>query len=444
MLKLACLGLLVSLSATPLWCQVEPSATGGEGATNDDSMMTMPAAVSGGFYPAEVGSQARSNFLSGGAIFSAGYENNVLTSTTSKPVGAESYTIWPTLKLEMDTARTTGDLSYSTGFTFYEPTSELNRVTQGAVADFRYRWTPRTTVSVQDQFQQNSTVFSQPYVLSGATLSGSSAGTASILILPYVGQINNSTEAEIGYQFSRSSMIGGSGSFSVFNYSNLTQETGLYDSHTAGGSVFYSRRLGRSQYMGVTYGFSQTETSPLATTTQSHVGSIFYTVSFPNKLALSLKGGPEYSTTTSTGNAPSHTWGPNGVASISWQKSRANTVVSYARAISTGWGLIGVYTTDTASALLQWEFTPRLSGGLSGNYANIKDETPQIASSISTGHTLFGRASLIYELSEHLNVAVDYNQLHQNYFQLAAAAKSPDDNRVSISLDYRFRRPLGK
>jgi hypothetical protein len=446
MLRRVCFSLAVSLIATPLlWCQVEPSATGGPGGGDDDSYMSMPAAVSGGFYPTETGSQGRSNYVSGGVIVSAGYDDNVLTGDSSSPVGAESYTIWPTIRVETKTGRTNADLNYNTGFTFYDPTSELNRVTQSAVGDFSYRWTPRTTVSFQDEFQQNSTVFSQPYTLSGSGVTGSSAGpAASIVIVPYIGQINNATQAEIGYQFSRDSMLGLSGTYSLFNFSNLTNEVGLYDSNTAGGTAFYSRRIGRSQFIGGTYSYSQTETSPVPTTTQSQMGTLFYSVVFNNHFSLSLKGGPEYSTTTSPGAAPSHTWGPNGVAGIGWQKNRANLAMAYSRAISTGWGLLGVYTADTASALFQWQFTQRLVGTLSGNYANIKDETPQLLSSIATGHTIFGRGSISYTVSEHLTAAVDYNQLHENYNGVGAITNHPDDSRVAVSLNYMFRRPLGK
>src|ERR1700742_3479094 len=49
--------LVLLVAAAPLWGQVEPSAEGGSGQTSDDSYMSMPATVSGGFYPTEVGSE---------------------------------------------------------------------------------------------------------------------------------------------------------------------------------------------------------------------------------------------------------------------------------------------------------------------------------------------------------------------------------------------------
>jgi hypothetical protein len=439
------LNILVLLaSSLPLLGQVDPSATGGSGETSDDSYMTMPVAVSGGFYPTGVASQTRANFLTGGVIATAAYDDNVLSNGAAHPVGAEIYTIWPTLNMLIGTSRTQGMLSYSPGFTFYDPTSDLNSVTQSAVANFHYRVTPRTTLGFQDSFQQNSTVFSQPYTLSGATVSGTSGAGTPIVILPYAGQINNSVSTEIGYQVSRSAMIGASGSYSFFNFTNTGPEFNLYDSTNAGGSAFYARRLGRSQYLGVAYGYNQSETTPVPTTTRSQTGSVFYALALPNRLTISLKGGPEYATTDSPGNPTSQVWAPSGVASIGWQTPRTNFALSYSRAVTTGWGLLGVYTTDAASASAQWQMTRRLTGGVNASYANVQIANKQVISSLATGHNIFGQASMQYQLSEHVTAVAQYNRLHETYSTISEVAADPDADRAAVSINYSFRRPLGK
>lgn len=438
------LSIAVLCSSVSLWSQVEPSATGGSGTTSDDdSMMTLPPPVSGGFFPSSVGSQARSNTLSGGVIVTASYDDNVLTGDTAQPISAETYTVFGNLRLQMSTPRTRGTLAYSPGFRFYNPTTELNGVNQNAVVDFRYRLSPHTTFSVQDSFQQNSTAFSEPYTLSGATISGSE-GFGDVILLPYVDQVVNSTQGRLSYQFSRSSLLGASGNFSLFHFSNTTQSAGLYDSNSGGGTAFYSRRMSRSQYLGMTYKYSISETTPFPSTTTSQYGTVFYSVQLNHELSLSFSGGPEYSTTTSTGITPIHTWAPNGVASLGWQKRRANVAVMYARAVTTGWGLIGAYTTDDATANIQWQFSKRVLGGLYGNYANVKNATPQIASATTTGHTIFGRATLQYLLSERLTAVAEYGRFHEIYSGIAEVSRNPDDDRFSVSLNYSFARPLGR
>ena len=444
MLSRICSILILLLISTPLWCQVEPSASGGEGPSDDDSPMQMSPEVSGSFYPSSVASQVRTNTLSGGVVFTTAYNDNLFTNETSKPIGAESYQVTPTLRLDQSTSRTHGALSYSPGFTFYEPVTALNGVMQNATVDYQYRLTPRLTLSGQDFFEQNSSAFSQPYTYAGSTVSGSNNVGTGFLIVPYLGQIVNSTSGTIGYQFSKNGMIGGSGSYSIFDFSGQSQQTGLYNSGTAGGSVFYSVRLTKAQFIGVRYGYSHTVTNPGAATTQTQEGSVFYTMALPNRLSLSLSGGPEYEVTTLTGTPSTNTWGPGGTASLGWQRTRTNLAMSYSRAITSGEGFLGAYTVDSANLSAQWLFTPRLSAGLSGNYTNIKDSTSLGVGTSPTGHTLFGRASLQYTINQHMNLVGEYTRLHQDYGNIAVIAHDPNADRVSVTLSYSFTRPLGQ
>jgi hypothetical protein len=438
------LSLAVLVGSIPLWCQVEPSATGGSGTTDDDSLMTLPPAISGSFYPSEVGSQERENLLSVGLLTSAAYDDNVLAGVGTGTIGAESYTILPNIEISTSTSRLRGSLNYSPGFMFFHPTTYLNAVTQNANADFQYRWTPHTTVAVQEVFQQNSTVFSEPYTVSGATISGSGSSGYPIVIAPYAGQIMDSTSAHVGYQFSRSSMISASGNYSSFSFSNSTVSQGLYNSHGGGGSGSYSRRFGRMQYLGLSYRYAISETTPYPSTTESQFATVFYSVRLSNSFSLSASGGPEYTTTTATGSPTVGTWAPSGNASIGWQRRRAAVALGYSRAVTTGWGLLGSFTADTATASVRWQFTQRLTGGLTGNYSNTKNATPSITTTSLAGHTLFGRASLDYRLGEHLTAVGEYSRLHDAYFGIAAISNYPDADRVAISLNYGFKRPLGR
>lgn len=438
------LSIVALLGSCPAWCQVEPSASGGSGSTDDDSAMSFTPAVSGAFYPASVGATERSNVLSVGVATTVGYDDNVLVGETTKPVSAESYNIVPTIGVAQTTARTRASLTYVPGFTFYEPVTELNRVTQNAVADFSYRLTPRATLSAQEMFQQNSTVFSQPYLFAGAGMSGSAEASSPILLVPYAGQVMDTTSGHFGYQFSRSSMIGGSGYYSLFHFSDVGQTVGLYNSNSGGGSAFYTRRLTRSQYLGAEYRYSVAVTNPVASTIKSQFGSVIYTVYLERTLSLSLTGGPEYSTISTPGSAPTNTWAPSGTATLGWQKSRANVVLSYARAVTTGWGLVGAYTTDTASTLLSWQFTRKWIGSLSGDYANTKNAAPNIPAATQIGHMIFGRASVEYLLGEHMTAAAEYNRFHENFAGIAFVRNNPNDDRVTISLSYRLSRPLGR
>lgn len=434
---------MMSLCSIPLWCQVEPSATGGSGAGSDDSYMTMPPPVSGSFYRSILGAH-RENYLSGGVGTSAAYSDNVLVSASGRPVSGESYTIYPTVALQTSTGRTNGGLQYSAGFIFYDPQSELNQVTQNLTADFQYKLSPRTTLNGQDTFTQNSSGFSQPDTLSGTTISGSSEPVSTIVIFPYTSQITDNTGVNLGYQFSRNSMIGGGGSFSLFRFTNGTQDTGLFDSESYGGSGFYTRRMGRAQYIGVKYGYSRSTSDTYSTTAESQNSALFYSLSLGHAFSLSVSGGASYVTITSPGYPTSNTWAPSGSASFGWQGRRTSLSAAYARAVSTGWGFIGAYISDTFGVSLGQQLGRKLTASIGGNYADVQNLAAFATSSTQQGHSLFGRASLAYSLTEHMTAAADYSRVHQNYGGIAEIAIDPNADRVAVSVNYHFRRPLGK
>jgi hypothetical protein len=438
------LGLALLVSSAPLLCQVEPSATGGSGTSDDDSYMTLPPAVSGAFYPSSVGSQERSNLLSGGVLTTGAYDTNVLAGDSVKPVAAESVTILPNIQIAAKTARLSASLSYNPGFIFFTPTTDLNEVTQNAVADFSYRWTKRVTVGAQEVFRQNSTVFSEPYTISGSTISNSASYTSPIVIAPYAGQITESTNGHIGYQFSRSSMIGASGYFSTFQFSNTAQSEGLFNSNGGGGSAFYSHRLTRTQSIGFSYGYSLTKSNPYVSTISSHTGLAFYSFYLGSGFSLTFRGGPEYTTSSAPGVAATSTWAPSGSAGIGWSRPRVGFALNYSRSVTTGWGLLGAYTADNANANVRYQFRRRLIGGLNGNYGNTRNATPQIATYTTTGHTLFGRASLDYLMGEHVRLVGEYSHVHNDYSDITALSSSPSDDRVALTVSYQFHRPLGR
>lgn len=441
------------LIVTPLWGQVEPSATGGSGEQDDDSMMPLTPMVSGSFYPTE-GAGGRSNFLSGGVTFGAAYDDNLFTGPTGKPVSAETYSVWPTIDYEQRTTRTRAAFIYSPGFTFYEPITSDNQFTQNATADFEYRLTQRTTFTLQDVFEQNSSALAQPYNLAGATISGTGQSATPYLILPYASQVLDSTNAGLDYQFSRNGMIGVSGSYSIFHYPNLSQDPGLYNSSSEGGSAYFSRRLTPRQFLGISYRYSAETTDGVNTattigvgsSTDSQVGSVFYTAYIAHQFTISISGGPEYSTTTTTlaGFTPVHSWSPSGTASLGWQRTHLGAALTYSRAETSGQGLLGTYRADSANATFHWQMRPKWTAVVNASYANIQDSTPTIALSSPNGHTIFGSASLQYRISEHMTAVAEYDRLHETYGAIQTISANPNIDRVSVSLNYQFTRPLGR
>ena len=157
MLKIACF--CFAMAAVPLWSQVEPSATGG-GFTLDDTRMMTPPPVSGGAYPKNVGAESRSNFVGGGLVVTGAYNDNIMVDPTQK-IADVNYSIVPTISIDRMTPREALALSYSSGFTLYQKTTQLNGVTQNGTADYRFHLTKYAVVNVRDTFSQNFNLFNQ-------------------------------------------------------------------------------------------------------------------------------------------------------------------------------------------------------------------------------------------------------------------------------------------
>src|SRR5579863_6639246 len=154
MLKITCFCLAI-VAAVPLCSQVEPSGSGGNSSLGDSRMMTPPP-VGGGAYPGTVGSEERSNYLAGGLVFTGAYIDNLMVGNVTSPISDETYSFLPTIGFDRRTPRQGESLSYSSGFTLYQHTSQYNSVAQTANASYQFRISPYTVIVLGDTFQQNN------------------------------------------------------------------------------------------------------------------------------------------------------------------------------------------------------------------------------------------------------------------------------------------------
>ena len=456
-----CVGLLVVAAAVPLWSQVDNPPTQpvaaygtGSGTENTDSRMMTPPPVSGQTYPAAPASQERSNYLQAGVTFSSAYSDNLVGSTGSNsgPVSDESYSVFPTLALNETTTRLHFTLTYAPGFTFYQHTSSLNQANQNASIDFQYRLSPHVTFSARDGFQKSSSVFNQPSLGSDGSVSGGIQEPNQSVIAPVTSQLNNSGNAGITYQFAANGMIGGSGTFSNLHYLDPTQVPGLYDSTSQGGSAFYTYRISKMHYIGVTYQYQRllSYPAPGSNVTQTHSILLLYTLYATSRFSISFFGGPQYadvgpqySDTVSIPTPASQSWHPEAGGSMSWQGRLSSVAVSYSHMISGGGGLIGAVKMDSANASIRQQLTRTLSGSVSGGYAQNNVLASAVAGA-SNGHTWSGTASAQQQFGQHLNVQLGYTRLHQVYSGVAVLATTPNTNREFVSISYQFSRPLGR
>ena len=443
MLKIAGLCIIIA-ATTPLWSQVEPSGSGGSISVGDSRMMTPPP-VGGGAYPGTVGSDERSNYLAGGLVFTGAYIDNLMEESVTSPISDETYSFLPTIRFDRRTPRQLQSLSYSSGFTLYQNTSQLNSVAQDATASYQFRISPYAVLVLQDTFRQNNNLYNQSNPFTAGGVSGTPGQSNAALISPYQNQLTNSSSAGVHYQYAKNAMIGGSGSYSFQQFSAPVSVSGLNNEGTAGASGFFSRRIAGSHYVGVTYQFSKFVTHPIDTYTLTQTAFGFYTHYFTQSFSVSILGGPEHYITWSP-TAPSQAaWTPAVEASLGWQTLRANVAATYAHMVSGAGGLIGTYHSDTAGLTGRLAFSRTWGGGANVNYARFNSVNSNAAIAFGTGgNSIFGGMYLDHRITERVSAQAGYGHFHQDFAGIPAASTFPDSNRVNISITYQFNRPLGR
>lgn len=460
-------GALIVMLAAPAWSQVEGSpvqpAASFTGTSDQpvqsqiadqtgDPMQTPPV-VSGQTYPSTPTSEERTNYLRGGVGFISSYSNNAAESANGQPISQLSYIITPMVALDETTSRLHFNFTYSPGFSFYQRTSDLNSANQNAAIVFSYRLSPHVTLSARDSVMKTSSVLNQPDFAPGGPVTGGAEGANFSVIAPVADLLTNSGNVGLTYQFSANQMIGANGTFSNLHYPNPAQVTGLYDSSSQGGSVFYSHRVTRMHYFGVTYQYQRLIAQPTIglNETQTHAILGFYTMYPSARLSVSLFGGPQYSDTMEPPIAPlpaampaARAWTPAVGGSLSWQ-GRLNTfAMSYSHIISGGGGLNGAVHMDSATASWRQTIAKNLNATVSGAYIQNNVIGGFALPGASNGHTVSGTVSLQRQFHQNVNMQLGYTRLHQDYSGVSVVSALPDTNREFISLSYQFSKPVGR
>lgn len=434
---------IVFVAASPALAQVEPSATGTAGGSLDESEMMTPPPVSGIPYANTAGSDARSNYLVGGVAVTGGYIDNVLPSATSAPVSDFTYSILPSLALDRSSVRQQEHFSYSPYITFYQPTNSLDSFDQSAAATYQYRFSPEVAIGVQDNFARTSDVFNSPYVFS-STVSGSPLAPTPTVIAPFAEQLTNTLNGVLSYQFARNAMIGGGGTYAIFDIPNSAQAPGILSSKEGEGQAFYNRRLSGTQYVGLTYQYARVvaDLTNGTSETQTHTLLPFYTVYFNRKFSISLSAGIERVDSSEPQVPASSSWTPSALISMGWQNGRGNFAASYSHSVTAGGGLVGAYGSNSADASGGWKLARTWNSAASAGYVSLNSATQASVLPFQNGNTLTVSGTLQHSMGEHFSASFQYQHLHEIYGGIAAI--SPDSNRESVTITYEFRRPLGR
>jgi hypothetical protein len=407
-------------------------------------MMTPPP-VSRDAYPVIVGSEMRSNYLSGGLVFTSAYVDNLM-GVSSSPVSDETYSFFPAISFDRRTPRQGESLNYSPGFNLYQHTSELNGISQSGSAGYRFHMSPYAVVVLQNSFNQNYNLYNQGNPFSGNGISGTPGSPNTVPIAPFQNQLSNSSSAGIDYQYGRNAMIGGTGNYSFVHYSDVAKASGLNDANTTGASAFYSRRIGRSEYVGAVYQFSKNITHPIDTYSVTNAVFGFYTHYFTRSFSVSVLGGPEHYTIWSPMVPQEGSWTPAVQGSFGWQGLRSSISAYYSYIVSGAVGLIGTYKSNLGGLNGRLLLSRTWSVSANAAYSNFNDVNSSLAvpGFGSGGRTISGEFSVEHRIAERLRGIAGYEHIHEDYSGVPAVASFPNSNRVFFSISYSYQRPIGR
>jgi hypothetical protein len=434
--------LIVMLATTAARPQVAPSATGGA-PTSQTQMMTPPP-VSGADYPTEVGGQVRTNYLRGGLTSTTAYVNNLYAGVGNASTAETTVSVIPTISYDATTARRHTLVSYSPGFTFYQPSSELNEMDNNASVNYGLHLTGHTMLNATDSFLDSSSPFSPEDA--GGTVSGAPESSTPGVIPPFAKRLTNFANLEFSVQTGPNVMIGVSGLETELHYPNPAQTPGLSDSSSRGGSVFYNRRISRSQYFGANYQYLDmlANSGNEADTTQTQTISGFYTFQPTARLSLSVSGGPQYYGIVETPLPATSSWGPSLTASMGWQGARTNFAANYSQGVTGGGGLLGAYHSRSANVTARWQMAHTWTASASGAYSINKTVNAIFLPGGQSGHSVTGSATLDHPIGGQFDIAFHYDRIHQSYDRIVAIAANPDSDRETISITWHFQRPIGR
>ncbi len=239
-------------------------------------------------------------------------------------------------------------------------------------------------------------------------------------------------------------MLGGGGNFSSLYYSDPEQVSGLYNSRSAGASVFYSRQLGEKYHTGIEYQYQHilsSQANSIGSEIQTQTIFAFLSIYLKPTLSVSVSVGPQHYTATQQPFPPSSSWSPLLMVSVGWQGQRTTLAANYSRTVTGGGGLNGAFHANMVGASANWRISRNWTTGVGANYADNKTLTPLFLSS-SGGRSISGTLSAQRSLGTHLNLQFGYSWTHQDYEQIAAVANAPNVSRVFVSLNYQISKPL--
>ncbi|HTM41146.1 MAG TPA: hypothetical protein VL177_09555, partial [Terriglobales bacterium] len=250
--------------------------------------------------------------------------------------------------------------------------------------------------------------------------------------------------AGVSYRLSRHTSLGLTGSYALQNYSDYGNVWAgpLINNRVVTGNTYLSRQVSRRYVLGVGYRVRRLTFSgyDMPTLTQSLLS--FHQFDITANTSFVVYAGPEYARTRSQTFAfrnASASWSPAAGAIYSWSGMHNSLQAGVSRNVNDGGGLQGPVWLNAGWLRVGRQLTRRWAADLG---AELAQQTALAAPSGDRLRILRGGAGFRRELGRNASLRFSYERLYQTGG--SPLYRPGNHNRVALSIEHSFMRPLGR
>ncbi len=391
------------------------------------------------------------NFLTMGLRISSDFDGNLLSHNQNQEENLVA-SIQPRLGWHVARARLDWAVDYTPGLSRSQSLSAYDSFSHQLESAFQLKMTKRLRLRIHEGFLKSTNPFDQLRVSEAAK------GTAirnvpndTVLATPAEVRTEQAS-IDIVYAASAHTTAGIGGEF-FSTKSNLLPAVqlpnqALQDSRSTGGHGYYSRQVARHQWTGFDYHVQKLIFNSGESWSLVHSLVYSHTIALSRPMTLSLFVGPERSVTESVTNALSplspvlvgrrSTWHWSGGAAGRWSGMRTSVTARFARKVGND-KVLGAVRLSQTSAELSRQFARQWTARLLASY----DDSKALAAPVTLSYAS-AAGGLTHTLSRNLSVEFQYWRVHLSSNGSLPAALLADYSRISMSLIYDLRYPLGR
>lgn len=396
---------------------------------------------------------SKADWLITGIRISNDFDDNALDDNRNKQSNFVTV-IEPHLGWNLSTPRLEWTLDYRPGFAMSHPLQTYDSRSQLLDTALRWRMTKRLEVRLRNSFLESKNPFDrlrQPELTSGFGILDRPNDS---ILLSTARRTSEQAGMDLTYALSPHTIIGASGSFFSVKYSSPSGMQSpaqfLENTTSTNGHAFYSHHITRNTWIGLDYNVQKLGFR--SGRSQALVQSVFYTntVSLTRNMTVSFFAGPEHSAShddfsmllQSPGlkSTSQSNWHWAGGATYNWSWARTSLAGSFYRKISDGGGVLGAARLSGATMEFRRQLTQPWSVDVQASYDKNKSltETPGTLTYVSA------TGGVTRTLNQDMSLEFRYWRVHLSSNGVQVGNYLADHNRISISLAYDLKHPLGR